>query len=271
MEFGLRLGTVSPSSDIPTDFETLKHSFHPEGLLTSLYFGSEFCEHLLPSLAEAEKFCLLAHESGLEPVLLTPIVTDSGLKRLEKLLQDLAQNGYSPTVTFNDWGVLRTLRTSYPNSKYYAGRLINRSLRDPRLAPSQLVTHGDSGGSKLCAFLTRMGVTAIETDADQEGQYLASESPVLMRVLHLPYTFTVSGRNCLVRADNATAEDSFTKGLGKGCPAPCRGKTLPVERQDTDQPLWRSGNTIFYEASTAAVENYLAHCDRIVLHERPLP
>jgi hypothetical protein len=271
MEYGLRLSTVSPSSLLSTEFETLKDSSLPHGSLTSLYFGSEFCEYLLPSLDEAEAFCALARKAGLEPVLLTPLVTDSGLNCLGKLLQDLALVGYSPTVTFNDWGVLRVLRTSFPNNKCNAGRLINRSLRDSRLAANQQPIQSEIGGGRLRALLTGIGVTAVETDADLEGNYLERDSSSLKRVLHLPYTFTVSGRNCLVRADISAAENSFTKGLGKGCPAPCRGKILPVDRPDTDQTLWRSGNTIFYKAPVAAVENYLSRCDRIVLHERPLP
>jgi hypothetical protein len=273
MEYGLRLlENNNLPSDLAAHFEILRQSSMPPGNLTSLYFGTEFCEYLLPTVADAEAFCILARDAAVEAVLLTPIVTPTGFKRLERLLAELALRGCTPVVTFNDFGVLRLLRDAYPDNQRYAGRLLNRSLRDPRLAgdPPNSSRQGENKGEKLRSLLVSQGVTAVETDADLEGCYLERDASHLLRVLHLPYTFTVSGRNCLVKADGAAAEDSFTKGLGHGCTAPCRERSLPVHRTDTDLPLWRAGNTIFYEASAATVATHLACCDRIVLHERPL-
>jgi hypothetical protein len=42
-----------------------------------------------------------------------------------------------------------------------------------------------------------------------------------------------------------------------------------VARADTAFPLWRSGNTVFYQSPRAQVEMHLAQADRVVLHERP--
>jgi hypothetical protein len=44
-----------------------------------------------------------------------------------------------------------------------------------------------------------------------------------------------------------------------------------VKRQDTVVPLWRAGNTLFYEVSEVWAGAHLSRCDRIVLHERPTP
>jgi hypothetical protein len=117
----------------------------------------------------------------------------------------------------------------------------------------------------------RFGVAGVETDPDLEGSYLTSEASDLQRVLHLPYAYAVSGRTCLIKAEGKDPEDSFIKGLGKGCAALCRDRCLPVKRSDTQVPLWRGGNTIFYEVSEAWAAAHLARCDRIVLHERPIP
>lgn len=274
MEYGLRL---SCAENIPSDPRDLCRvpwkDILPSGELQAFYFGTEFCEELLPGPDEAESFCRLALESGIEAVLMTPIVTPSGLRRVDRLLAELDGRGYAPTVSFNDWGVLDLLRNSHHRFERRAGRLINRGLRDPRLAREapHPGTSGQNRGDKLRSLLSRFGVTGVETDPDLEGSYLNSEFSDLQRVLHLPYAFAVSGRNCLIKAEGMDAEGSFSKGLGKGCPAPCKDRCHPVERSDCEAPLWRAGNTIFYEVSESWAEAHLSRCDRIVLHERPIP
>jgi len=274
MEYGLRLARPEKLPADPREIcQAPWRDALPQGVLRALYFGTEFCEDLLPSAGEAAAFCALADAAGLEAVLLTPIVTPRGLQRLDRLLAALDGRGCSFSVSFNDWGVLRLLRSAYGDIPCRAGRLINRGLRDPRLAAK--ATYPSSAlpdrGEKLRTLLRSYGVRGVETDPDLDGTYLSSQASVLQRVLHLPYAFATSGRNCLIKAESATENDSFTKGLGKLCPALCRDRCLQVQRQDTSIPLWRAGNTLFYQVSAAAVATHLRRCDRVVLHERPMP
>jgi hypothetical protein len=275
MEYGLRLSRPGKLPSDPRDICRAQwKDALPPGSLQALYFGTEFCEELLPDADEAESFCKLARESGFEAVLMTPIVTPGGLKRVDRLLAEIGQRGYVPAVSFNDWGVLDLLRNSHPLFERRAGRLINRGLRDPRLARGEAPNPGSLGrnrGDRLRSLLLRFGVAGVETDPDLEGNYLKSEASDLQRTIHLPYAFAVSGRNCLIKAEGMDAEDSFSKGLGKSCPALCRDRCLPVKRPDTATPLWRAGNTLFYEVSEVSAGAHLSRCDRIVLHERPTP
>lgn len=274
MEYGVRL---SSPGELPGDpREICSESwgeFLPPGTLRALYFGSEFCEDSLPTVKEAAAFCRLARETGLEAVLLTPVVTVRGLHRLDKLLGDLEKCGWLPATVFNDWGVLRLLQGSHPAVERRAGRLINRALRDPRLADqSPPAPSANSGrGTRLRLLLKRCGVGALETDADLEGSYLGDGTEGLQRVLHFPYVFAASGRNCLIKAEGEDAGHCFTKGLGRVCDAPCRGHFHEVQRPDTSRPIWRAGNTLFYEVHRAWAEMHLVQADRIVLHERPMP
>jgi hypothetical protein len=274
MEYGLRLLRAGKPPADPRDIcQAPWRDALPSGSLQAIYFGTEFCEDLLPGADEAESFCDLARESGAEAVLMTPIVTPHGLRKVDRLLARLEGRGYAPAVSFNDWGVLDLLRNAHPLFERRAGRLINRGIRDPRLAreaPLPGVLAQDRG-DRLRALLSRLGVTGVETDPDLEGSYLKSEASDLQRTLHLPYAFAVSGRNCLIKAEGMDAEDSFSKGLGKSCPALCRDRCLPVKRTDTRVPLWRAGNTLFYEVSEIWAAVHLSRCDRIVLHERPSP
>lgn len=227
----------------------------------------------MPAVDEAESFCHLAREAEIEAVLLTPIATPKGLGQIDRLLTELKERGCLPSVSFNDWGVLALLRNSHVRLARRAGRLLNRAIRDPRLAGEaprpESLPH--NRGDRLRALLLRCGVVGVETDPDLEGSYLENKPSDLQRGLHLPYAFAVSGRNCLIKAESMAVEDSFAKGLGKSCPALCRDLCLPVQRPDTKVPLWRAGNTLFYEVSKDWAAAHLSRCDRIVLHERPLP
>jgi hypothetical protein len=275
MEYGLRLATLDSAHKGPEDFcHAEVWALCPDGPVTALYFGSEFCQELLPQLGDAEAFCAYCADHELEAVLLTPLVTQRGLRRLSRLLGGLARRGWSPAVVFNDWGVFELLRQSHPVLPRRMGRLMNRGLRDPRLEMKPGATGGENTGrgAGLRTFASALGVTAVESDADLEPGYLGSGDNGLERTLHLPYTFASSGRNCLEKAlGTAAGKGMFTQGLATGCKAPCRGVCRPENRQDTQKTMWRSGNTLFFEAPAAWVSRHIALADRLVFHERAMP
>ena len=244
----------------------------------ALYFGTEFCEDRLPDCAEAEAFCALARDRDCEPVLLTPLVTPEGLRTVDRLLTGLAAAGWEPAVVCNDWGVLGLLRDRHPSLSRRAGRLLNRSLRDPRAyreAPAGTATHDASRYERLRRFLSGQGVAAIETDVDLDGGFLGdghgADRPRLNRALHLPYTFAASGRSCPLKAGLYPEGHGFAKALADPCPGPCRGKPLPVRRSDSTLTHWRGGNTLFYEIPLDAARSWLPRTDRIVVHETAAP
>lgn len=275
MEYALRIATLEGAGRSTKDFcHAAGLELCPDAPLKALYFGTEFCQELLPGVGDAEAFCAYCRARGLEAVLLTPLVTHKGLNRLSRLLGGLTRRGWSPAVVFNDWGVFELLRTAHPSLAMRMGRLMNRGLRDPRLemrcaGPAGENTERGAGIRKLAASL---GVRAVETDADLEPGYLGTGVEGLERTLHVPFTFASSGRNCLEKAAAAPAgKGIFTQGLTSGCSAPCRGVCRPEQRQDTQKPLWRAGNTLFFRAPEEWISRHLALVDRVVLHEQPMP
>ena len=275
MEYGLRIATPDSTLRNSGDFcDAALAERYPDALLTALYFGTEFCQELLPGIRETEAFCAHCSERGLEAVLLTPLVTHRGLTRLDRLLDSLTSRGWCPAVVFNDWGVLQLLRTTHPSFPIRMGRLMNRGLRDPRLdmrspGPGGEHTERGAGIRKLASSL---GVSAVESDADLEPGYLGAGANGLERALHVPFTFASSGRNCLEKAA-ATPEGKgiFTHGLKSGCNAPCRGICRKEYRHDTQRQMWRAGNTVFFEVPPEWIARHSALADRIVFHEQPMP
>jgi hypothetical protein len=279
MEYGLRLKSLDSTPADPRDAcpRPWRHLL-PEGPAVALYFGSEFCEDRLPDVDGAQALCATACNRGWEPTLLTPLVTPAGLAIVHRLLSGLAVNGWQPAVVFNDWGVLGLLREHHPSLQRRAGRLMNRSLRDPRAyrdAPAGFATHDGSRHIRLRRFLAEAGVSALETDADLDGGYLGDgpqeSSGGLARALHLPYTFAASGRNCPLKALLYPEGDGFSKSLADPCTAPCRSGPVPVRRDDVSTPHWRGGNTLFYEIPQEVARTWLEHTDRVVLHEEAMP
>lgn len=279
VEYGIRLANpAAPPRDPREACPAAWRDLLPVGRGVALYFGTEFCEDRLPGVDEAAVFCALACDHGWEPTLLTPLVTTNALAALDRTLAALASRGFRPAVVFNDWGVLTLLREAHPDLPRRAGRLINRSLRDPRAyrhAPAGGAVHDASRYARLRRFLAQAGVTALETDADLEGGYFGAgtedDDRVLRRALHVPYTFAASGRSCPLKSARYPHGGGFSKALDDPCPAPCRTPPLPVHRDDCPMPLWRAGNTVFYEMPTQALQGWLERADRVVLHPVAAP
>lgn len=274
VEYGLRLGAADePCGDPRDECPPAWRAVLPDGPIAALYFGTEFCEDRLPEFAQAKDFCDLARDRGWEPTLLTPIVTPNGLRVVSRLLGSLAGAGCAPAVVFNDWGVLGLLRERHPNLGRRAGRLMNRTLRDPRAyrdAPLGSQRHDSPRFERLRRLLADLGVAALESDVDLEGGYLG-DGERLGRALHVPYTFAASGRACPLKARRYAEGGGFAKALADPCPAPCRGKPLAVRRDDTPLAHWRGGNTLFYEVPLDAARAWLAFADRIVVHAAAMP
>lgn len=278
MEYGLRLTDPAVVPPDPREaFPPQWRGMLPDGRAVALYFGTEFCEDRLPDADAALRCCELAREHDLEPTLATPLVSPQGLERIDRLLAAIVEGGHHPAVVFNDWGVLELVRARQPTLPLRAGRLVNRSLRDPRGyrdAPSGAATHDGARYARVRSLLRDLGVAALETDADLEGGFLGDgdgDARPLGRALHLPFTYAASGRGCPLKAALYPEGGGFAKAFADPCPVPCHGKPLAVHRPDTALPHWRAGNTLFYELPRDAAHSWLSRTDRIVVHEAPAP
>jgi len=285
MEYALRIATLESAFKTPCEFcntqlcEAGLGELCPDAQLTALYFGSEFCQELIPGIKATEAFCAHCAERDLEAVLLTPLVTHKGLTRLDRLFGDLTRRGMFPAIVFNDWGVLELLRKTYRSVPLRMGRLMNRGLRDPRLDIQAVGPGGENTqrGAGIRKLASSLGVCAVESDADLEPGFLGDGAEGLKRALHVPFTFAASGRNCLEKAAATLAARGkitrgiFTQGLESGCTAPCRGICRKENRRDTQKEMWRAGNTLFFKAPPEWLSRHIALADRVVFHEQPMP
>ena len=70
---------------------------------TRIYFGNEFCEHLIPGIKETSQMLELCKERDIKLSYLTPYVTDFGIKRLLEIFEFLNSLGFKGEVIINDF------------------------------------------------------------------------------------------------------------------------------------------------------------------------
>jgi hypothetical protein len=226
---------------------------------TRCAFGNEFCEHLIPSADALAATLAAAQARRLAFTFLTPYVSNAGIAALPPLFDLLARRG-GGEVVFNDWGVLNLLRREFPTLTPVHGRLLNKSLRDPRVttmyaaapAPIPAITalrQSNLDCASYTGFLTRLGVSCIEMDNLPQGNDLSFADGGLGVAVYLPFGFISTSRICLAAGLHYRKADKFQPG------APCRHEcqTHLLEYTYTnspfgnrDQKFYLKGNTYFY-------------------------
>ncbi len=243
-----------------------------------LYFGVEFCERLLPSLADLESAIRCARERGLDFTCMTPFVTNAGLDHLERLLSGLAGRLPEAEVVVNDWGVLQLLRSEYPDFKPVLGRLLNKNKRGPRILnilekmspESKAYFQGSNlDASPAVRFLLQQGIRRVEFDNLLQGTDFDGLDPKLHKSVYLPYAFVSATRFCLT----ANCDDpSKTDAIGVfPCGRECLDYRFNLYNPVMTLPLIRRGNAVFFvnENVPDCVSQQLV--DRIVVQpELPL-
>jgi hypothetical protein len=229
---------------------------------TRIAYGTEFCQHLLPSPDALRAIA----DSGRPLTFLTPYVSDTGIARLRQLFPLLSD----AEVVFNDWGVLRLLRTEFPHLKPVQGRLLNKSLRDPRVttiyaetsnaAPEsalRVLQQSNLDNSTYLTLLDRYGVKSVEMDNLPQGTDLAFGSRDISISVYLPFGFISTSRVCMAAGLHYRAAEKFQPG------APCRHECQTHQLEYTysnspfsnrDQTFLLKGNTYFYRHSVPMLE-----------------
>jgi hypothetical protein len=251
-----------------------------------IYYGNEFCQYLIPKAEEFNNILKEADNKKVKVTLNTPFVTEFGIERLKKLF-DLIRDNYPETeVVFNDWGVLLLLRELYPEINCIAGRLIDKSYRDPRFSQNDYNKYFSKDGLRLIrrsnitaysyqSLLKQNNVQRVELDNLLQG-YDFTEYEVTTKIsLHVPFGVVITGRNCMMRALPLKDDEKFIL-ENNFCHKKCQSidqmmikqvKPINDERETMDQwmvEMFRKGNTIFYKNSNFEKIYHSKWFDRIV-------
>jgi hypothetical protein len=219
---------------------------------THLYFGSEFCEHLLPSPRALRDALRQADAHGLRFALLTPVASPEVLERLEELLPLLADG---MEVVVNDWGVARLVATRFPALGAVAGRVLCRMTKDPRLDADWAGRCAHAlAAPTLHALFARLGIRRLELDMPLFPDTGALDGLPLPAGVHLPYVYVAKGRMCRAGALATSGPERFA--VGRRCQKEClRFSAAAVRpgREDACAAV-QLGNTLFSRHSESMAQ-----------------
>src|SRR5260370_35520538 len=147
MEWSLHIATpedLTREASLPDDLAAIFGDVR----FTRIAYGTEFCENLIPS-----RESLRAVVDSTRPLtFLTPYAGDEGIAQIRALLPELPP---ATEVVFNDWGVRRMLRREFPHLVPVQGRLLNKSLRAPRVTGIYARTATGHAGSAMMSLHRR--------------------------------------------------------------------------------------------------------------------
>jgi hypothetical protein len=248
-------------------------------VFTHCAYGNEFCEHLIPSPRQLEAVLGAAREREMEFTLLTPYVSDAGIELLKPLFKMLSEYGASEVV-FNDWGVLNLLRREFPGLKPVQGRLMNKSLRDPRVtgvygasdAPAPALVslrRSNLDCTSYTGFLSGLGVESVELDNLPQGVDLTFAESGMKASAYVPFGFISTSRICMAAGIHYDKRDKFQPGAP--CHHECQTHLLEYTYTNTpfenrDQRFYLKGNSYFYVHAEAMLRGLFEQSRSGLIH-----
>ena len=246
--------------------------FSPQ--LTRLYFGTEFCQRLLPSKNEIDRVMGFVQENNCAFTLVTPYVTNEGLQNWKAVIEQVAATDPRCEVVFNDWGLFRILRDISPELKPVLGRLMTKIKRGPRLMkvmdklPPDALKHLQSTNLSVepyRKFLLDRGITRAELDHPLQDIQLNGIGSSIHLSLYIPFVYVTTTRFCLSASCDKPEEKGMVGILP--CKKECQKYTFSLDNPVMDTSLIRKGNTIFFknEKIPKAEELKEKEIDRLVI------
>ncbi|MDD5206537.1 MAG: hypothetical protein PHS17_14010 [Desulfobacterales bacterium] len=221
-----------------------------------LYYGIEFCQHQIPTLEELKTAMAFARDHSLGFTLVTPYVSETGLKRLKVLFDYLREKEPATEIVVNDWGVLHWLRREYPFHNLVLGRIPHKMKRDPRInfymdkIPQEaLLNFQDCSLSvpSVRRFLIELGVKRLEFDNLLQGinMDLLSDPPMMTNSLYYPIGYITTTRLC--KAGNLNEKELSVFKVLEACGRTCRNYRTFFKSLAMRDTIVAQGSTFFYK------------------------
>jgi hypothetical protein len=242
------------------------------GKFDRLYFGTEFCERLLPTPKLLEQVFNKSRDAALCFTLLTPFVTDAGMKNLVPLLEWLDVNSEATEVVVNDFGVLHLLRNEYPSLIPVLGRLLTKQKRGPRLirildiVPDKMKQHFMGTPTDIDDYrslIEKYGIKRLEFDNPLQG---VARLPWIPASIYYPYAYISTTRICLA-ADCENRKKVLRRIIP--CAFECSRYMFTLTHDAMPVPLLLKGNTYFLKNETLPPDLNAQGIDRLVLQMEP--
>ncbi|MDR0749670.1 MAG: hypothetical protein LBF62_08875 [Tannerellaceae bacterium] len=135
-----------------------------------IYFGHETCEKLLPEFNEIEQLLELSGKRNLELTFVTPFLTDKGIEKVMRFLEELKTVVRDFEIVVSDWGLLRLISSDKIGipvvSRFLTGQQTDfRLKRFEKIPPVEMAEHLASCTllkKQSLAFLDRYNIERFE-------------------------------------------------------------------------------------------------------------
>jgi hypothetical protein len=237
-----------------------------------VYLGNEFCQQLIPPPERFSLACRKIWERRLAITFLTPPVTDHGLDKLRPLFAWLAGQPHSVEVVFNDWGTLQVLHEEFAGLRPVRGRLLSKTMRDPRVVPLYNSPDAPDGiraalqpdeiaTPSLQDLLRRYGIETVELDIPFQDFHCDLGQFPMQVAFYYPYGFVTTGRQCMAGSLHLDESGQF-RPLER-CQHECRSYITQHRFVDTTlatkgTEFYQRGNTFFYCPDPDVLERFLS-------------
>lgn len=250
--------------------------------VTHLYFGAEFCENMIPTKSEWDKFVKICEEDKLSPVFMTPPVTDYGIEKVDDCLKYLDNNFEEFAVVVNDFGVLELINRKYPNINIILGRILDKTSHDSRILEISINDYYGENGLKYARIpgnisnysleiMKKYSINRMEYDLPKTGIELLNDE--MKFSLYWPFSYLTTGRVCLFKS--MYKQEKFVvgdyeceqrcKNIDLELKKPLTGFQVEYGKKHNELTLFQKGNTIYFLSDKSLFFNEKKWFDRIVV------
>jgi hypothetical protein len=226
-----------------------------------IYFGSEFCELLLPTSSKLKKILLFCKDHNISFTLVTPFLSNKGLQKTETLLKLLPPQA---EVIFNDYGLLEII-TKYKLRPVH-GRLLLETTKDPRIKfSSKWLDYFKISNlqNNYLSFLKGLSITRIELDNISQGYNIKLPVPFTTS-LYYPYVVCSVTRKCIYANRSSKIKFKVINKCSKECRKLFKSEEL-IKYKPADKYIYVIGNSQFYiNNNLILLKNKKLHIDRLV-------
>ena len=215
-----------------------------------VYFGSEFCSHLIPEKEDLNMLLDFVQKRDLSLSLVSGYATNREIKKYEGLLEILIKRKINAELIINDWGVFELSRNFAVIP--VLGRLLTRQKKDPQIlkifnklpAITKKRYQAIALNEKFYEFLKEKGIKRIEIDNLFQGIDLGDMGYDLSFSLYTPYAYLTTTRLCPSNAINNRPAKALK--IPFTCTKDCQDRHIVIRHVNMPYLLILKGNTIFY-------------------------
>ena len=180
-------------------YETQKQTLSK--LIKGIYFGNDYCEHLITDESEIKKAFSFAVENKLNFVLTLPVLSENKIKTLEKVLKETKH--FLKEVVVNDYGSLYTVLEF--GLKPVLGIFLTKKIKAAfieKVSPQslkkqeELMSHIEAEILEYREFFKNLGISRISIENEPIDTSFLKEKPYFYIDVYYPYKRISYSRAC---------------------------------------------------------------------------